>query len=85
MLKIQKMKIKPKFLQEPHIDFYQASVFLEEKLQKTINIEIKLDARFKHSKEWIHYDNKDWEKVVWSDETVIDIFASDGIFSCTVR
>ena len=36
------------------------------------------NVRFEMAKEWLNMTNNDWEKIIWSDETKINLFGSDG-------
>lgn len=37
-----------------------------------------IKKRFEHAKQWILFDQNDWDNIIWSDETKINLFGSDG-------
>lgn len=36
------------------------------------------NSRLEHSKMWLGYDKEEWDRIIWSDETKINLFGSDG-------
>ncbi|KAI5147969.1 hypothetical protein ENBRE01_0029 [Enteropsectra breve] len=36
------------------------------------------DQRYEHAKAWIYWTKEDWERTIFSDETKINLFGSDG-------
>lgn len=37
-----------------------------------------ISSRLEHSLTWINYKQEDWDRIIWSDETKINLFGSDG-------
>jgi len=46
--------------------------------KKPLLSKANIDKRFDHSKTWLNYAKEDWERIIWSDETKINLFGSDG-------
>jgi transposase len=46
--------------------------------KKPLLSKANIEKRYEHSKVWINYENSDWERIIWSDETKINLFGSDG-------
>lgn len=41
-----------------------------------------INRRIELANEWSSYENEDWDKIIWSDETKINLFSSDGRKRC---
>lgn len=45
---------------------------------KPLLTDINVNKRLEHSQTWIDYANEDWDRIIWSDETKINLIGSDG-------
>lgn len=46
--------------------------------KKPLLSKANIAKRYEHAKIWLNYTNEDREKIIWSDETKINLFRSDG-------